>query len=446
MILRERLDPVWYWPAVLATCLLFLIMLIWNAFHYDVRGGFEAEAHFDYVRILREEQRLPTRQEVHNEWQIPPLFHATAAVLEAACSSISVSGDLCRKGGIVQLFNVLVATGTAILVLLTSRKIFPESPLAQFGALLMVVLAPPLTRAAVMYYGEALATLLTAAAMLFVTRALRDPSRWRSQSVLGGVAIGLAILTRQMALATFGALCLVFVLHALWTSNRRSIWAGVAFGATALLLSAPWFLHQHIRYGSPVAQGLKAPDIPFFERQPAEFFIGGPIKPVFSMPYRPSYANHMPQVLYTDWWGDYFEYFHARPYIGHVPLPEGYHEALVRQSFVGLLPSVLILGGLIGLAVRGVRGSEALMLAPVISVGAIAVAALYFFIGFPVPDGDTMKAIYLLTALPSLALAGGWSLERLAANRLIFAGVLLLLAAAAVVDVRFLWLESTVIP
>lgn len=440
------MDPVWYWPAVFATCLLFLILLVWNAFHYDVRGGFEAEAHFDYVRILREEHRLPTRQEVHNEWQIPPLFHATAAVLETGCSAIGVSGDFCRRGGAVQLFNALVATGTAILVLLASRKIFPQSPIAQFGALLMVVLSPPLTRAAVMYYGEALATFLTAAAILFVARALRDPDRCCSQSLLGGVAIGLAILTRQMALATFGALGLVFVVHALWTSNRKSIRAGLVFGGTALLLSSPWFVHQQVRYGSPVAQGLTAPNVPFFERQSADFFVGGPIKPVFTMPYRPSYTNHMPQVLYTDWWGDYFEYFQARPYIGHVPLPQGYHDALVRQSFVGLGPSVLIVAGLIGMSVRGVRRTEALTLAPVLSVGAVAVAGLYFFIGFPVPDGDTMKAIYLLTALPGLALAGGWSLQHLAGNRVMFAAILLVLTAVAVVDVRFLWLESEVIP
>jgi len=61
---------------------------------------------------------------------------------------------------------------------------------------------------------------------------------------------------------------------------------------------------------------------------------------------------------------------------------------------------------------------------------------LYFTVSYPTPDGDVIKATYMLTTLPAWALAFGYATERAVRGR---AGVVLvvLLAAAALVSLRF---------
>jgi hypothetical protein len=61
---------------------------------------------------------------------------------------------------------------------------------------------------------------------------------------------------------------------------------------------------------------------------------------------------------------------------------------------------------------------------------------LYFTVSYPTPDGDVIKATYMLTAVPAWALAFGFAVERAARGR--FAPILVaILAAAALVSLRF---------
>ena len=61
---------------------------------------------------------------------------------------------------------------------------------------------------------------------------------------------------------------------------------------------------------------------------------------------------------------------------------------------------------------------------------------LYFTVSFPTPDGDVIKATYMLTTLPAWALAFGLATEYVARTR--FALILgLILAVAALVSLRF---------
>jgi hypothetical protein len=61
---------------------------------------------------------------------------------------------------------------------------------------------------------------------------------------------------------------------------------------------------------------------------------------------------------------------------------------------------------------------------------------LYFTVSYPTPDGDVIKATYMLTTLPAWALAFGIATERAARSRLgLVVGALLV--AAAIVSLRF---------
>jgi hypothetical protein len=61
---------------------------------------------------------------------------------------------------------------------------------------------------------------------------------------------------------------------------------------------------------------------------------------------------------------------------------------------------------------------------------------LYFTVSYPTPDGDVIKATYMLTTVPAWALAFGYATERVLRGSI---GVLLalMLAACAVLSLRF---------
>ena len=142
---------------------------------------------------------------------------------------------------------------------------------------------------------------------------------------------------------------------------------------------------------------------------------------------------------------DYWRYFEI-PYenISTPPeLPPRYENPRVRQSYVGLAPSLLALAGFVGVAAAAVRRrSSALLLVP-LSVVLLGLEFLVFQISYPHADGDTIKATYLLNAVAPLAVCAAYALGLLRrAGRVVTAAVLLTLAYAAVLDMTFLVLPK----
>ena len=84
-----------------------------------------------------------------------------------------------------------------------------------------------------------------------------------------------------------------------------------------------------------------------------------------------------------------------------------------RQSIIGVVPTMLALAGIVALAILalGVRSVSV----GVLPLAAVAVAAAYllFAVRFPSTDGDTIKATYLLMALPAAAVGAAFVIETL---------------------------------
>jgi hypothetical protein len=113
------------------------------------------------------------------------------------------------------------------------------------------------------------------------------------------------------------------------------------------------------------------------------------------------------------------------------------------QSFAGLVPSLVIVAGFIGLAVVAVRERSFALLTMLASVAFLAASFVGFLIDFPKQDGDNIKALYLLNAAVPLSVCGGWALSRvLQANRIAGLALLLLLGQAAYLSIRFLVLAA----
>lgn len=395
----------------------------WDVFHYDWLRGYDAYANSLYGDVIHDHHRLPTETET-SVWHSPPLFFAVTALIRS------------HRG--VQLLDGAAALTVVALAGLIARELFPVSRAVQLSALAFAALTPVLTRTGVMYHPEPLATALAVLGLYVVVRGLARNALTTWTGVSAGVLLGLATLTRTWALAFAAAACLALL-------GRRRVVPALALCGAVFALSLPWFINQAHAHGSPLAFNRPAPNESFFSRRPASFYLSPSPGMVFSHPYAPHYLNQLWPVVYSDWWGDYWRYFDLPAENISIPpeLPPRYENPRVRQNYIGIVPSLLAVAGLIGLTVMGVRRRRMDLLLIPVSVLLLGLAFLAFQISYPHPDGDTIKAAYLLNAVAPLAVCAGWALASLSrAGRLVMIAVMVLLAYAATLDLGFVLLPG----
>ncbi|HEX6724018.1 MAG TPA: hypothetical protein VF073_02135, partial [Gaiella sp.] len=297
-------------------------------------------------------------------------------------------------------------------------------------ALVFAAASPALVRASAMYHPETLAVALATGGVLVAARALR--TRWTlSSAVAGGGLLGLACLTRAWSLPVLVA---VLVLAALDARSTRRFAPVAVYTVVAVGLLAPWLVNQQLAHGSAFAFNRPPPAEPVLERRPASFYLGPRSLRALEHPITPLFRNELVPHLYADWWGDWALTWDSPPPPAPAALlPSGVVSERARQTVVGVVPSVLALAGLIALGVlAGARRSTSLALLP-LSAAAVVTAYVVFAVRYPSPDGDTIKATYLLMALPAAAVAASFLIDALRPRRPAWAvaGVVALCALVA---------------
>ena len=164
---------------------------------------------------------------------------------------------------------------------------------------------------------------------------------------------------------------------------------------------------------------------------------------------RTSYLNRLVPTAYTELWGDYFGIWVWNSTVQGKP-DRGQLWDLRAQSVVGLLPTLLAVLGMLALLRRAfLRRGIARDPAPALFAAQAVfglLGFLYFAIGYPTPDGDVIKATFMLAAAPAWALAFGlgleWLLRRIGERPLARFYVVAALVAAALLDLRVIVHDS----
>jgi hypothetical protein len=394
--------------SVVAAALIAAFALVagWNAYKYPSGAGYDVGQHREYADLLIHHGEIPGAG-TRSEYYTPPGFYALAGVATVIGEHVH-SGDP-HKLGQVLIWLVLLATAGVLWLL--ARELFPGRVWLQLSALAFFCFLPVVLRVGAMFHPEPLSMLLTAVALLLAARMLgRGDYGWQL-AVATGVALGLGQLVRAFSLWTFAAVVLAFAVARAW---RPLV---IVVIATAVVAS-PWYIRQTIKYGDPVFDRPQ-PHEAIWDRRPARFYVGTGLPDVFTDPIRPHFVNEAVPTTYSDVWGDYFGVW------------RGSRE---RQAFLGLLPTLLALAGWLVLLVRSRRVPARLAAAVLPGLGLLGY--LYFTVSYPTPDGDVLKASYMLTTAPAWALAFGYAVDRLPGRlRLLTAAVL---AASALVSLPFL--------
>jgi len=393
----------WYPLAVGAILAAEAALLAWNAWHYDWLRGYDAYANARYAEIVSTEYRLPTEAE-SGAWHTPPLWFALAGALERATTTLGW-GHPQRPG---QLLAAAAGLAVCVFVLLLARELFPARRGLHLVALVLAASSPALVRASAMYHPETLAAALATAGVLVTVRGLR--TRWTPWTAAGaGVLLGLASSTRAWALPVLAAVAVAVGLDA-WGRRR---WApAAALVAASLVLLGPWLVNQQLAHGSALAFNRPAPPGSILTRRPASFYVGLHALRLLEHPVTPLARNELVPHLYADWWGDWALTWDSPP--PPPPgglLPAGVVAERARQSFVGVVPTLLALAGILALGLLAAARRPARLLAVPLSALAVAAAYLLFAVRYPSTDGDTIKGTYLLMALPAGALGAAFVVD-----------------------------------
>jgi cytochrome bd-type quinol oxidase subunit 2 len=235
-----------------------------------------------------------------------------------------------------------------------------------------------------------------------------------------GAALGAAQLVRAFSLWTFGVVLLVLVVAVVARSDERRR-AVIALLVTLLatgVVAGPWYAYQSHRYTNPVFDRPQV-QVPLLHRRPAAFYVDPDLRAVFGTPFKTSLNNRFAPQLYTDGWGDYYGVFVWNN--GDLQPGASARRELRVQMWLAIVPTLLLVGGWLALLARSLsrerlRSSPERLLVGLLPLAGI-VGMLYFTVSYPTPDGDVVKATYMLTTVPAWALCFGYGLDSLLERR-----------------------------
>lgn len=410
----------------------------WNAARYPIPLSYDYRATADYMHVLLDKHRLPTHAESQESGQ-PPVYYLVGGLAARAGHWLfgwheapwTQLPEHSYRGA--QILNVLFVLVTAFLVLALARIAAPESPTVWAAAVSFFAFLPVVSKTAAMIHPEPLNMMLSTIALWLTTMIARrrDASPRLLIPLVLVVVVGLA--TRASMIFTTAALATALLVHLLRYIRRWPFRRLVAAIAALVVLAGG--LGYWIDTGAHVGElaALREP----FRQAPGSraHFFDVPTKALFVTPYRANYVNAALPETYTEIWGDWIGAFAWSDY-GYPPSPPAL-RILKDQSWIGLLPTLLALAGFVLLAIKTLR--TRLDLLAVTLVLPIAMGG-YFLRSYiqQSPDGDLLKASYVLTTAPIWALGFGLAFHRLGRFRLVQIGVGLALVAFAVLELRFL--------
>jgi hypothetical protein len=421
---------------------LFVIAYVggWNAAKYPIALGYDYNSTAIYMHVVLSDHRIPTQSETL-EGRQPPVYYIVGGLAARAGHRLFHWEEAKTTAGGVpensyrgaQILNVVFVLLTALLLLSLARTVAPRSPPVWAAALAFFAFLPVVAKTEAMIHPEPLNMLLSTTAVWLATNIVRRPSLSRRLLILLVAVLAVGLATRASIIFTAAAIAVALaVRYARHLHPRRLARHAVPLALVVVLVGAVgyWILAgQHS--GSLVALG----NIGAHASGSRRAFFRIPIKLMFSGPFRTHYVNSAIGETYTEIWGDWIGAFAWSTYQGS---PTGTILAVLKdQSWIGFIPTLLAVAGYVALLLTAItrrRDLLALALVPPIAMAGYLLRSYQDFS----PDGDLLKASYVLTTAPIWALGFGVAFDRLGRFKLVRLGLTATLMVFAVMELRFM--------
>jgi hypothetical protein len=411
---------------------LLAVVAVRNAFEYHWLLGYDASEHLTYARELLATGSIPDTGASYT----PPGFYALAAGALRAGEWLGMA----EPERLVQLGNGLLAVATAVLMLVLAHLLFPGRALLRWAALGFLIACPIVLKTAAMFHPQTLAMFVaTLALTLAAWMIVRRRYAWWAW-VLLALVLGLGQLVRSVSVFTFVVVVATFaVVLVVQREHRRPVGRALAVvAAAAVLIPLPWYIHLQASTSSPILGRPVSGSL--WDNRPLAFYVSPGLPDVITHPQRNILPPRFLPVVYAETWGDYFGIWAWGP--PRPELTEAVNRRLTLQSVVGIPFTLLGIAGwlaLLALSIARLRDHPERLLVALMPLVTI-LGTLYFAVRNPSPDGDTIKGLFMLTAVPAWALSFGFAIDCLAGQwpRTVLA-LSLVLVVCGVVSVNFAW-------
>lgn len=413
----------------------------WNAAKYPIILGYDMQPNAAYAHILLDQHHIPRRDQSAESNQ-PPGYYFVAEIaaragheifgwLEARPYSAQLP-EASYRGA--QILNVALVFGTALMLLALARIVSPTRPEVWAASLAFFAFLPVVSKTAAMFHPETLNMFISAAAILIATRIARSRRLAPSSVALLALTLLGGFLVRSSTLFTLIAVAIGMAV-AFGSSSAR---AQLARGSRILAVSA---------LAAVVVGGLilvtRAPDLArgltnlqgHTSVPTRSSFAGLDLLSMFRSPYRPHFVNEALPVTYVEIWSDWIGAFAWTQFSGAPSVTA--LQVMKDQVWIGIAPTLLALAGWLLIAVRTMRLRRELTALAVLP----AVALLGYFVRsyqLMSPDGDLLKASYVLTTAPVWALGFGTAFAGLARYPRLRFGIGACLVIFAILELRFM--------
>jgi hypothetical protein len=410
-----------------------LVLCLANALLHDPYVGYDVDDHIAYIKSLVQ-ARLPDIED-SDEFFSPPLPYIIPALFHGV---FNLSIFLTLK--LAQLINVLLALGSALAVLRICNRVLAGSHQCQNLTLISLLSLPVFYKSHAFIRAEPYLVffiLLYVEQLINLWKARVKPAHF---SLYSGGLFGAALLSRQWGILVLPAVFLfAFLLLRVQSERRTRLF--VAFtvsGFIAFLISGWFYISLWVRFGSLTTFNREPTEHFSLKNKAVSFYIGGGNDRLFSDPIRDSFDNQLLPIFYTETWGDYWQYYLVYgkdlrtqdPIQGdrlfralqEDPLPTWLHtnryeiaQYLGRVNLISLIPTgtaLLCFACGVMVSIRSIFNqasySDSLHI-PLFTTIILStlLGYLWFLIQYPSPDGDTIKATYVLQIFPFIALLIG---------------------------------------
>jgi 4-amino-4-deoxy-L-arabinose transferase-like glycosyltransferase len=294
----------------------------------------------------------PSGNPVPNQMvQHPPLYY----LLGAGLLHVVPGGDDLPFDwyiAVLRLLSIAMMAPLPLLAWATARRLLGDGPLAVAAAVVPLTI-PNLARVGASVNNDNLLTLLASALMFVLAGVLAGDLRKRT-GLLAGILLGLALLTKGMALGLPPVVLAAYVVS--WLRHRaplRTVLPPLGIAALASLIGAWWWVRNVIVYGTVQPSGL-----------PREWVLRT------HPPLSPGESPREFAVTFADQYTLRFWASIGLPDVPRLPVP-------LSRAWLVVLAIGILVGLAIGLKGRFGRATLGVLVLPAVLITAIVAAGSY---------------------------------------------------------------------
>lgn len=438
----------------------FTVLFLHNAWFYSPLSGYDAGIHQIYTRIITFEHRIPVPADTPESYN-PPMFYFLSGRLARIFSPLFNNNFL----DALKSWQILIAVLLPLAGYLwydVFKTLNPKNKRWGLFFLFWLLSLPVVNKMAPMYNLEAPQLILSSfITWWFIKFFLKRPSIKYAilLGIFGGGILSLRIMSASLLLSLGLMIGGLYWIRKL--SFKKVLVYGLTFTVVTLAIGGQYYYFYRDKgvfdSGENVVQNRQTP---FFQRQPKSFYTDTFFRTMMRTPIRPYFPNRFIPIFYSTFWGDYWNYYRHRRFplspeeeikfaesTNKVKISKERLNLLAWQNRINVIPTLILIVGMAMAVIKAVKNfsrrrnlNQQQLGEGFLAIFFMAAFLVFFYTNIEFPNtykGDTIKASYILFAIPTLIYFGTKLLLSISNRRLLFYPLLLAVIVSMLVNLRF---------